>query len=83
MTAMEYLINHPEIKHGTIRVAFGPDEEIGVVPTNLMSLNLTWIFYTMDGGPVGELQFETFNAAQAKLQFKGKTFIQEQQKYND
>ena len=84
MTAMEYLINHPEIKHGTIRVAFGPDEEIGVGADkfDVAQFNVDFA-YTMDGGPVGELQFETFNAAQAKLQFKGKTFIQEQQKYND
>lgn len=81
MTAMEYLINHPEIKHGTIRVAFGPDEEIGVGADkfDVAQFNVDFA-YTMDGGPVGELQFETFNAAQAEITIQGKTFIQEQRK---
>ena len=84
MTAMEYLINHPEIKHGTIRVAFGPDEEIGVGADkfDVAQFNVDFA-YTMDGGPVGELQFETFNAAQAEITIQGKTFIQNSQKYND
>lgn len=73
MTAMEFLIAHPEIKHGKIRVAFGPDEEIGVGADKFDAKGFDVDFaYTMDGGPVGELQFETFNAAQADLTFHGK-----------
>jgi len=73
MTAMSYLINHPEIKHGKIRVAFTPDEEIGRGPHkfNVEVFNATYA-YTMDGGPLGELQYESFNAAGAKVVFKGK-----------
>ena len=73
MTAMEYLIQHPEIKHGKIRVAFTPDEEIGRGPHkfDVEAFNATYA-YTMDGGPLGELQYESFNAAGAKLTFKGK-----------
>lgn len=73
MTAMEYLIAHPEIKHGVIRVAFGPDEEIGVGADKFDAEGFGVDFaYTMDGGPVGELQFETFNAAQAEITIEGK-----------
>lgn len=73
MTAMEILIKNPEIKHGKIRVAFGPDEEIGVGADKFDADGFDVDFaYTMDGGPVGELQFETFNAAQADLTFHGK-----------
>lgn len=73
MTAMEILIQNPEIKHGKIRVAFGPDEEIGVGADKFDADGFDVDFaYTMDGGPVGELQFETFNAAQADLTFHGK-----------
>ncbi len=73
MTAMEILIQNPEIKHGKIRVAFGPDEEIGVGADKFDADGFDVAFaYTMDGGPVGELQFETFNAAQADLTFHGK-----------
>ncbi|WP_300122915.1 peptidase T [uncultured Enterococcus sp.] len=73
MTAMEILIKNPEIKHGKIRVAFGPDEEIGVGADKFDAKGFDVDFaYTMDGGPVGELQFETFNAAQADLTFHGK-----------
>ncbi len=73
MTAMEFLIKNPEIKHGKIRVAFGPDEEIGVGADKFDAKGFDVDFaYTMDGGPVGELQFETFNAAQADLTFHGK-----------
>lgn len=63
MTAMEILIKNPSIKHGTIRVAFGPDEEIGVGADkfDVEQFNVDFA-YTMDGGPVGELQYETFNA---------------------
>lgn len=73
MTAMEILIKNPDIKHGKIRVAFGPDEEIGVGADKFDAKGFDVDFaYTMDGGPVGELQFETFNAAQADLTFHGK-----------
>lgn len=72
MTAMEYLINNDEIKHGDIRVAFTPDEEIGRGPHHfdVDAFNATYA-YTVDGGPLGELQFESFNAAQAKITFRG------------
>ena len=73
MTAMEYLVNHPEIKHGKIMVAFGPDEEIGVGADKFNVEEFPVDFaYTMDGGPVGELQFETFSAAQAEISIEGK-----------
>lgn len=73
MTAMEILIKNPLIEHGTIRVAFGPDEEIGVGADkfDVAQFNVDFA-YTMDGGPVGELQFETFNAAQAEITIQGK-----------
>ncbi|MBO0471977.1 peptidase T [Enterococcus sp. DIV0242_7C1] len=73
MTAMEILIKNPSIKHGTIRVAFGPDEEIGVGADkfDVEQFNVDFA-YTMDGGPVGELQYETFNAAQADITIQGK-----------
>ncbi|MHC5267674.1 peptidase T [Enterococcus sp. LJL98] len=73
MTAMEILLAHPEIKHGTIKVAFGPDEEIGVGANHFDVEEFGVDFaYTMDGGPVGELQYETFNAAQADITIYGK-----------
>ncbi|MET3575486.1 peptidase T [Bhargavaea ullalensis] len=72
MTAMEYLIEHPEIQHGKLRVAFTPDEEIGRGPhkfdVNAFGAEFA---YTMDGGPLGELQYESFNAAAAKVTFHG------------
>ncbi|WP_335869537.1 peptidase T [Bacillus sp. 2205SS5-2] len=73
MTAMEYLIQHPEVKHGTIRVAFTPDEEIGRGPHkfDVDQFNADYA-YTIDGGPLGELQYESFNAASAKLTIKGR-----------
>ncbi|MFT9596837.1 peptidase T [Mesobacillus sp.] len=73
MTAMAYLINHPEIKHGRIRVAFTPDEEIGRGPHkfDVEAFNAKFA-YTVDGGPLGELEYESFNAASAKVTFKGK-----------
>lgn len=72
MTAMEYLIKHPEIKHGKIRVAFTPDEEIGKGPHKFDVERFGAEFaYTMDGGPLGELQYESFNAAAAKLTVRG------------
>ncbi|MCQ5453914.1 peptidase T [Bacillus paralicheniformis] len=72
MTAIEYLIAHPEIKHGKIRVAFTPDEEIGRGPHkfDVEAFNATFA-YTVDGGPLGELQYESFNAAAAKITCKG------------
>ncbi|MFZ3577557.1 peptidase T [Virgibacillus sp. DJP39] len=72
MTAMEYLINHPSIKHGKIRIAFTPDEEIGLGPHKFDVTAFDADFaYTMDGGPLGELQFESFNAAAARITFTG------------
>ncbi|WP_067726443.1 peptidase T [Oceanobacillus damuensis] len=72
MTAMNYLIQHPEIKHGRIRVAFTPDEEIGRGPHkfDVQRFDASYA-YTIDGGPLGELQYESFNAAAAKVTFKG------------
>lgn len=73
MTAMEIMIKNPEIKHGEIKVAFGPDEEIGIGADKFDVAQFGADFaYTMDGGPVGELQFETFNAAQAEITIEGK-----------
>ncbi|HON84340.1 MAG TPA: peptidase T, partial [Caldisericia bacterium] len=72
ITAMEYLINHPEIKHGKIRVCFTPDEEIGkgvqYLDPNKFGVKFA---YTIDGGPVGELQYENFNAAKALITING------------
>ncbi|MGX7196141.1 peptidase T [Enterococcus olivae] len=73
MTAMEILLANPEIKHGEIKVAFGPDEEIGVGADKFDVEDFAVDFaYTMDGGPAGELQYETFNAAQAEITLYGK-----------
>jgi tripeptide aminopeptidase len=73
MTAMKYLIEHPEIKHGKIRVAFTPDEEIGRGPHKFNVADFGAKFaYTMDGGPLGELEYESFNAADAKIRILGK-----------
>ncbi|MDP4104987.1 MAG: peptidase T [Bacillota bacterium] len=73
MTAMAYLKQHPEIKHGKIRVAFTPDEEIGRGPHkfDVASFNAKFA-YTVDGGPLGELEYESFNAAAAKITIKGR-----------
>lgn len=72
ITAMEYLMAHPEIKHGKIRVGFNPDEEIGLGAHkfNVELFGCDWA-YTMDGGEAGELEYENFNAASAKLTFHG------------
>ena len=72
MTAMAYLISHPEIKHGKVRVAFTPDEEIGRGPHkfDVAAFNANYA-YTVDGGPLGELEYESFNAAGAKITIKG------------
>ena len=73
VTAGAYLLAHPEIEHGKIRVAFGPDEEIGRGADLFDIEEFGCDFaYTMDGGPVGELEYESFNAAQAEITFQGK-----------
>jgi tripeptide aminopeptidase len=74
VTAMEFLINNPEIKHGKIRVGFTPDEEIGrgAHHFDVEKFGCDWA-YTMDGSQVGELEYENFNAAGAKIIFKGKS----------
>ncbi|WP_010278227.1 peptidase T [Paenibacillus senegalensis] len=73
MTAMHYLIRHPEIPHGKVRIAFTPDEEIGRGPHrfNVKAFHADFA-YTLDGGPLGELQYESFNAAGATVTVKGK-----------
>jgi len=73
VTAMEYLINHPEIKHGDIRIGFTPDEEIGrgAHKFDVEKFGADWA-YTMDGSQVGELEYENFNAAGAKVKVQGK-----------
>ncbi len=70
--AVAYLIAHPEIKHGDIRIGFNPDEEIGLGAHkfDVKKFGAKWA-YTMDGGEVGELEFENFNAAAAKIRVKG------------
>ena len=73
MTAIEYLNAHPEIKHCEIRVGFGPDEEIGVGADKFDAEDFNVDFaYTVDGGPLGELQYETFSASGAEITFKGR-----------
>lgn len=73
MTAIEYLTTHPDIKHCEIRVGFGPDEEIGVGADKFDAVDFDVDFaYTIDGGPLGELQFETFSAASAEIIFQGR-----------
>ncbi|MBF7075317.1 peptidase T [Streptococcus sp. HF-100] len=73
MTAIEYLTAHPDIKHCEIRVGFGPDEEIGVGADKFDAVDFDVDFaYTIDGGPLGELQFETFSAAAADITFQGR-----------
>lgn len=73
MTAMEYLASHPEIKHGEIRVGFGPDEEIGIGADKFDVADFDVDFaYTVDGGPLGELQYETFSAAALDVDFIGR-----------
>ncbi|RWR07517.1 peptidase T [Siminovitchia fortis] len=72
ITAMDYLLKHPEIKHGKVRVAFTPDEEIGRGPHrfDVQAFNASFA-YTVDGGKIGQLEYESFNAASAKLTVKG------------
>ena len=73
ITAVEFLLNHPEIEHGKIRIGFNPDEEIGLGAHKFDVERFGCDFaYTMDGGAVGELEFENFNAASAKITIKGR-----------
>jgi tripeptide aminopeptidase len=73
ISAMEYLIQHPEIKHGKIRIGFTPDEEIGrgAHKFDVNAFGAAWA-YTMDGSQIGELEYENFNAASAVVKVKGK-----------
>lgn len=73
ITAVEYLKEHPEIKHGDIRIAFNPDEEIGqgAHKFDVAKFGADWA-YTMDGGEIGELEYENFNAAVAHVNFEGR-----------
>ena len=73
VSAMEYLIQHPEIKHGKIRICFTPDEEVGKGAHlfNVAKFGAAWA-YTMDGSQIGELEYENFNAAGAKITIAGK-----------
>ena len=73
VTAMTYLMGHPEIEHGRIRIAFNPDEEIGMGAHlfDVEKFGCQWA-YTMDGSEVGELEYENFNAASAKITIKGR-----------
>jgi len=73
ITAIDYLQHHPEIKHGDIRIAFNPDEEIGqgAHKFDVERFAADWA-YTMDGGEIGELEYENFNAAVARVSFRGR-----------
>ncbi|MDB0026068.1 peptidase T [Polaribacter sp.] len=73
VSAMEYLIQNPQIKHGTIRICFTPDEEVGKGAHlfDVEKFNADWA-YTMDGSQIGELEYENFNAASAKITIEGK-----------
>jgi tripeptide aminopeptidase len=73
MNAMQYLIDHPEVEHGKIRIAFTPDEEIGrgADKFDVAKFGARWA-YTMDGSEVGELEYENFNAASAKIEIQGR-----------
>jgi tripeptide aminopeptidase len=72
ITAMEYLIRHPEIKHGPVRIAFTPDEEIGKGADRFDVKKFNAQFaYTVDGGALGELEYENFNAAKARIVIQG------------
>jgi len=74
MTAMDYLLQHPEIEHGTIRIAFTPDEEtgFGITHFDVDAFNADFA-YTMDGGKIGELEYENFNAASANVKVQGRS----------
>ena len=73
MCAVEYIVNHPEFRHGHVRIGFTPDEEIGrgVVKFDVERFGADYA-YTMDGGEIGELEFENFNAASAKVHIAGR-----------
>ncbi len=73
MDAVQYIVEHPEFKHGEIKIGFTPDEEIGrgVVKFDVKRFGADYA-YTMDGGEVGELEFENFNAASAKIHIQGR-----------
>ena len=74
VSAMEYLIAHPEIKHGKIRICFTPDEEVGCGTRHFDVKQFGADFaYTLDGGEIGELEYENFNAASAKISVKGRS----------
>ncbi|EJQ18528.1 peptidase T [Bacillus cereus BAG3X2-2] len=84
MVAMNHLIHNPQIKHGKIRVAFTPDEEIGRGPAHFDVEAFGASFaYTMDGGPLGGLEYESFNAAGAKLTFNGYLPVEEAPEYTE
>lgn len=73
VTMDKYLVDHPEIKHGDLQLAFGPDEEIGTGADHFDVADFGADFaYTVDGGPLGELEYETFNAAAAEITIQGK-----------
>lgn len=74
LTAIKYLKDHPEIKHGKIRIGFTPDEEIGAGADyfDVEKFGCEWA-YTMDGGPIGELEYENFNAAGVKVSIQGRS----------
>ena len=76
VSAVEWLMNHPEVKHGKVRIAFNPDEEIGqgAHKFDVARFGADWA-YTMDGGEIGELEYENFNAAVAKVTFNGRNEI--------
>ncbi len=73
ISAVDYLLKHPEIKHGDVRIAFNPDEEIGqgAHKFDVKLFGADWA-YTMDGGEIGELEYENFNAAVARVTFAGR-----------
>ena len=73
MTAVQYMVEHPEFKHGPVKIGFTPDEEIGrgVVKFDVKRFGADYA-YTMDGGEIGELEFENFNAASAKVHVQGR-----------
>ncbi len=73
MDAVQYIVSHPEFKHGEIKIGFTPDEEIGrgVVKFDVPKFGAEYA-YTMDGGEIGELEFENFNAASAKIHIQGR-----------
>lgn len=75
LTAMEYMVQHPEVKHGKICVCFTPDEEIGEGPEHFDVKKFGAKFaFTLDGGEIGGIEYENFNAANAKITFKGRNF---------